>query len=102
MRRGRAVLSGDGDVEDTRDLVRSHGPADRVEVPGWIGPARSTIVLREADVFVLLPFAKIPGIVIALPGAGTLAQILVQRLDLPAQRCDLRYEHTPEYCHRLW
>lgn len=54
----RAVLGGDGDVEGTRDLVRKHGLAGRVEVPGWVGPARVDEILREADIFTLPSFAE--------------------------------------------
>lgn len=54
----RAVLGGDGDVEGTRDLVRELGLANRVEVPGWVGPAKVDEILREADIFALPSFAE--------------------------------------------
>jgi len=54
----RAVLGGDGDVEETRDLVRELGLADKVDVPGWVGPAQVDEILRKADIFVLPSFAE--------------------------------------------
>lgn len=54
----RAVLGGDGDVQGTRDLVRKLGLADRVEVPGWVGPTRVDEILRAADIFALPSFAE--------------------------------------------
>ncbi|MHB2266477.1 glycosyltransferase family 4 protein [Aliihoeflea sp. PC F10.4] len=54
----RAVLGGDGDVEETRDLVRELGLADKVDVPGWVGPEQVDEILRKADIFALPSFAE--------------------------------------------
>lgn len=54
----RAVLAGDGDLEGTRDLLRSLGLADRVDVPGWVDPARVDEILRGADIFTLPSLAE--------------------------------------------
>jgi glycosyltransferase involved in cell wall biosynthesis len=54
----RAVLAGDGDVADTRAMVRNLKLEHRVNVPGWVGPAKVEQILQETDVFVLPSFAE--------------------------------------------
>lgn len=54
----RAVLAGNGDMQSVRDLVRTRGLQDRVEIPGWAGPAEVDRLLRSAHIFVLPSFAE--------------------------------------------
>jgi glycosyltransferase involved in cell wall biosynthesis len=48
-----ATLAGDGDVADTRARIAALGLADRVAVPGWLGPAGVEDLLAATDVFIL-------------------------------------------------
>ncbi len=48
-----ATIAGNGDVDATRARVEQLGIAERVEVPGWLGPAATADLLRRTDVFVL-------------------------------------------------
>lgn len=54
----RAVLAGDGEVAETRALVHSLRLADRVDVPGWVGPDKVEQILQETDIFVLPSLAE--------------------------------------------
>ena len=54
----RAVLAGDGEVAETRTLVHNLGLADRVDVPGWVGPDKVEQILQETDIFVLPSLAE--------------------------------------------
>ena len=54
----RAVLAGDGEVAETRALVHSLGLADRVDVPGWVGPDKVEQILQGTDIFVLPSLAE--------------------------------------------
>ncbi len=49
----RLVLAGDGSQEEARRVAREAGVADRVEMPGWIGPAERDALLAGASVFAL-------------------------------------------------
>jgi glycosyltransferase involved in cell wall biosynthesis len=49
----RLVLAGDGPQEEARRVAREEGVEDRVEMPGWIGPAERDALLARATVFVL-------------------------------------------------
>ena len=61
------MLAGDGPVDETRAEVRRLDLSDRVEVPGWVGPAEVDRLLQEADVLTLpslsenLPMSVIEG-----------------------------------------
>lgn len=48
-----ATLTGDGDIEKTRDAVKRLGIEARVSVPGWIGDQEFDVLLSKADIFVL-------------------------------------------------
>lgn len=54
----RAVLAGDGEVTQTRALVRGLGLETRVAVPGWVGPAEVEEILRATGIFVLPSVAE--------------------------------------------
>ena len=52
----RATIAGDGEVDDTRAAVQRLGLADRVTLPGWVGAAEASALLRDADVLALPSF----------------------------------------------
>ncbi len=54
----RAVLAGDGEIAETRALVRNLDLTDRVDVPGWVGPEQVDQILQETDIFVLPSLAE--------------------------------------------
>jgi glycosyltransferase involved in cell wall biosynthesis len=54
----RATLAGDGAVSDTRAAVERAGLADRISVPGWVGPAQVEALLRAANILVLPSFSE--------------------------------------------
>lgn len=49
----RLVLAGDGSPVEALRVAREAGVADRVEVPGWVGPAQRDALLARATVFAL-------------------------------------------------
>jgi glycosyltransferase involved in cell wall biosynthesis len=49
----RATLTGDGDVDRTRERVRELGIEDRVNVPGWISVEAFELLLDGADILAL-------------------------------------------------
>lgn len=51
--RARLVLAGNGDVERVAAEADRLGVAELVELPGWIGPAERSRLLRSATVFAL-------------------------------------------------
>ena len=53
-----AVLAGDGDVEKFRNDVQEAGLADRVSLPGWVGPLDVERYLRQSDILVLPAYAE--------------------------------------------
>jgi glycosyltransferase involved in cell wall biosynthesis len=69
----RLVLAGDGDRTPIADEARRLGVADRVELPGWIGPDRRARTFLTASVFVLasrdegLPMALLEAMAYGLP-----------------------------------
>ena len=73
----RAVLGGDGDLQEARNRVRELGLADRVEIPGWVGPERVDGILRRADIFALpshaenLPMSIIEAFAYGVPVVST-------------------------------
>lgn len=82
----RAVIAGDGAVEETREAITHADLGARVTIPGWVGPTEAERLLREADILVLpsfdenLPMSVIEGMahrlaVIATP-VGAVEDIL--------------------------
>lgn len=60
----RAVLAGDGPVEDYRLQADRRGIADRVEMPGWLSAAETAALCRQASILVLPSHAE--GLAMAL------------------------------------
>lgn len=73
----RATLAGDGAVAQTRLDVAAAGLSDKVEVPGWVGPAAVQALLAAADILVLpslaenLPMSVIEGMAAGLAVIAT-------------------------------
>lgn len=66
-----ATLAGDGDITASRARIVELGLADRVTLPGWLGPADVDRVLAEADIVVLPSFTEgLPMTIIEAFGAG--------------------------------
>jgi glycosyltransferase involved in cell wall biosynthesis len=53
-----ATIAGNGDVEATRAWATRLGLADRVHVPGWLGPEATAELMRRSDVIVLPTFIE--------------------------------------------
>lgn len=53
-----AVIAGNGAVEQTRAVLAERGLAERVTMPGWVGPADVTRLLAAADILVLPSFEE--------------------------------------------
>ena len=74
----RLVLAGDGPQEEARRVAREAGIAERVEMPGWIGPAERDALLAAATVFALpsrvegLPVSMLEAMAHGLPVVATL------------------------------
>ncbi len=67
----RAVLAGDGEIEKARQLVAERGLADKVTVPGWMGPEEAAKLVSESDIMVLPSYDEnLPMSVIEGMGAG--------------------------------
>jgi glycosyltransferase involved in cell wall biosynthesis len=72
-RRWRAVLAGDGPIDDYRHLATELGIAERVEFPGWLDQGGVRAVCEAADVLVLpshaegLAMAVLEGLSYGLP-----------------------------------
>lgn len=49
----RAVLAGNGEVEEAKSQAAKLGVADRIDFPGWVGEAEADALLNRADIFVL-------------------------------------------------
>lgn len=60
----RAVLAGDGPVEDYWLQADRRGIADRVEMPGWLSAAETAALCRQASILVLPSHAE--GLAMAL------------------------------------
>ncbi|WP_244483293.1 glycosyltransferase family 4 protein [Mesorhizobium sp. 1M-11] len=56
--RWRATIAGDGEVEETRTRLAQLSLADRVQLPGWVGPDEVAALIASADVLVLPSFAE--------------------------------------------
>ena len=54
----RAVIAGNGAVEQTRAAIAAHGLAGRIELPGWVGPDDVRRLLARADILVLPSFEE--------------------------------------------
>jgi glycosyltransferase involved in cell wall biosynthesis len=54
----RATIAGDGEVEETRARVAELGLADRIDLPGWVGPEGVADLLASADILVLPSFSE--------------------------------------------
>jgi glycosyltransferase involved in cell wall biosynthesis len=73
----RAVIAGDGAVEETRQAIADAGLADRITIPGWVGPADADRLLRAADILTLpsfdenLPMSVIEGMAHGLAVVAT-------------------------------
>jgi glycosyltransferase involved in cell wall biosynthesis len=54
----KAVLAGDGPVEDYRERAAEKGLSDRVEMPGWLGADAARALCAKADILVLPSHAE--------------------------------------------
>jgi glycosyltransferase involved in cell wall biosynthesis len=54
----RATIAGDGNVEAARAKAIELGLADRVALPGWVGPDQVAELIASADILVLPSFAE--------------------------------------------
>jgi glycosyltransferase involved in cell wall biosynthesis len=54
----RATIAGDGDVEAMRAKVAGLGLAERVSLPGWVGPDAVASLIASADILTLPSFAE--------------------------------------------
>jgi glycosyltransferase involved in cell wall biosynthesis len=54
----RATIAGDGAVEAARAKAVELGLADRVDLPGWVGPDTVAQLIASADILVLPSFAE--------------------------------------------
>ena len=54
----RLVFGGEGDAQGLRRRAAELGIADRIELPGWLGPAERDAELRKATVFCLPSHAE--------------------------------------------
>lgn len=54
----RATIAGDGEVEETRARLTQLSLADRVQLPGWVGPDEVAGLIASADILALPSFAE--------------------------------------------
>lgn len=54
----RATIAGDGEVEEARARLTQFSLADRVQLPGWVGPDDVAALIASADILVLPSFAE--------------------------------------------
>ena len=54
----RATIAGNGDVAGHKQWAERLGVADRVHLPGWLGPPQVDDLLHDADIVVLPSFAE--------------------------------------------
>jgi glycosyltransferase involved in cell wall biosynthesis len=60
-----ATIAGSGELDQTRSHAQRLGIADRVEIPGWLGPQETAALLRSTDIVVLPSFVEnLPMVVI--------------------------------------
>ncbi len=104
----RATIAGDGPVEEARHQAQVLGLADRVALPGWVGPAEVDALLGSADILVLpslsenLPMSVIEGMAAGLAVVTTpvgavpdivtdeVSGLIVPPADVPALTAALR------------
>ncbi len=73
----RATIAGDGEVEAARRATVAMGLADRISLPGWVGPDEVARLISEADILVLpsfienLPVSVIEGMAAGLAVVAT-------------------------------
>ena len=53
-----ATIAGNGDIAGHEEAARRLGVADRVSLPGWLGPEEVDSLLADADLLVLPSFAE--------------------------------------------
>jgi glycosyltransferase involved in cell wall biosynthesis len=53
-----ATVAGDGEVAESLAFATQLGIADRVTVPGWLGPEAVTNLLKQTDIFVLPSYGE--------------------------------------------
>jgi glycosyltransferase involved in cell wall biosynthesis len=67
----RATIAGDGQVEAVRAQASDLGIAERISLPGWVGPDAVARLIASADILVLPSFAEnLPVSVIEAMAAG--------------------------------
>lgn len=72
-----AIVAGNGDVEKARQRIEELGLADRVSVPGWVGPDDVPAMIAKADILTLpsydenLPMSVIEGMAAGLAVVAT-------------------------------
>jgi glycosyltransferase involved in cell wall biosynthesis len=67
----RATIAGNGDVALYQSEANRLGLADRVELPGWVGPDAVARLLGEADIFILPSYNEgLPVAVLEAMAAG--------------------------------
>jgi glycosyltransferase involved in cell wall biosynthesis len=54
----RATIAGDGETEAARSMIEDCGIADRIDLPGWVGPHDVAGLIASADILVLPSFAE--------------------------------------------
>ena len=60
-----AIIAGRGELDQSRSHAQRLGIADRVEIPGWLGPDETRALLRRTDILVLPSFVEnLPMVVI--------------------------------------
>ena len=68
----RAVLGGNGEVEEAKSRAAAAGLAEKIDFPGWVGPEEVNAYLREGDILTLpsydenLPMSVIEGMAAGL------------------------------------
>jgi glycosyltransferase involved in cell wall biosynthesis len=60
-----ATIAGNGELDRTRSHAQRLAIADRVDIPGWLGPDETAALLRRTDILVLPSFVEnLPMVVI--------------------------------------
>ena len=87
----RITFAGDGEVEQVRECIRSHGVDGAVEVIGWVDPSTRDQLLTESAIFVLpsynegLPMAMLEamahGVVPVTTPVGAIPEVVTDGVD---------------------
>lgn len=83
----RAVLAGNGDVEDAIAQAKALNIADHITFSGWVGEAEADAVLNGADIFVLpsraenQPVSILEAMARALPVVATRVGAIPEQVD---------------------